>query len=172
MADDERPAYAAAAEAALLAQFDAGIDAMRRGLACVVPLGALRWFGWAQVEEMVCGSRDFDLASWKRNTKYGSPYSAEHKTVRLFWKVLEGWSADERQRWVRFAWGRTRLPQGARWPGGQHMRLDHGGTDESQLPQGHTCFFSADLPEYTTEERMRTALGICIEFGCAGILNG
>jgi hypothetical protein len=92
--------------------------------------------------------------------------------VRLFWKVLEGWSADERQRWVRFAWGRTRRPQGARWPGGQHMRLDHGGTDESQLPQGHTCFFSADLPEYTTEERMRTALGICIEFGCAGILNG
>ena len=46
-------------------------------------------------------------------------------------------------RYIGTAWGRTRLPQGARWPGGQHMRLDHGGTGESQLPQGHTCFLHA-----------------------------
>ena len=35
----------------------------------------------------------------------------------------------------------------------------------------HTCFFSVELPPYTTEERMRKGLLTAIHFGMGGILN-
>ncbi|CAN0509760.1 unnamed protein product, partial [Scytosiphon promiscuus] len=34
----------------------------------------------------------------------------------------------------------------------------------------HTCFFSIELPPYSTEERMRQGLLTAIHFGMGGIL--
>ncbi len=50
------------------------------------------------------------------------------------------------------------------------MRLSSGG--KAALPVAHTCFFSAELPEYGSEEQMRRGLLTAIYCGVGGILMG
>lgn len=89
--------------------------------------------------------------------------------MQLFWKVLSSFSDKQRTDFVRFAWGRSRLPRG-RWP--QPFKLaKKGGRDSTRsLPVAHTCFFSVELPPYTSEEQMRSMLVATINFGLGGIL--
>ena len=83
--------------------------------------------------------------------------------------MLREWSHRERALFIRFAWGRNRLPKG-RW--GQHFTITRleGPDGENSLPISHTCFFQLELPAYSTVERMREKLGICISFGLGGML--
>ena len=113
----------------------------------------------------------YDIAVWRRNTTYAGGYKAEDPAVLLFWKVLESWGAEQRAQWVRFCWGRSRLPQGARWPSNERMRLRRRPGEPGAVPNAHTCFFECELPAYETEDEMRQGLEICINFGLAGILE-
>ncbi len=52
-------------------------------------------------------------------------------------QVFESFSDEERSMYVRFAWGRSRLPHGAaRWTS-QH-KLSNRGLGDNQLPIAHT----------------------------------
>jgi hypothetical protein len=42
---------------------------------------------------------------------------------------------------------------------------------DDSLPLAHTCFFSIELPPYSTEAIMRQRLLTAIHFGIGGILN-
>ncbi len=80
-------------------------------------------------------------------------------------------AADERSKYVRFAWGRARLPgEGGHWTSQHTLQRAHGG--DSALPTSHTCFFTVDLPEYSSDARMRWGLTTAIHYGLGGILNG
>jgi hypothetical protein len=102
---------------------------------------------------------------WKRNTDASGVSSA---TVALFWRVMGTLTQKELSGFVRFAWGRSRLPPAKEFT--TKMRLTSGGS--AVLPVSHTCFFSVELPEYTTEEKMRHGLLTAIHYGVGGILNG
>jgi hypothetical protein len=151
--------------AARLSEFDTAIAAMGRGMEEAIPSRALMLFSGAQLDELVCGSPTFDLELWRRNTD-SSGVSAV--TVGLFWKVLASLTHKELAGFVRFAWGRSRLPPPKEFT--TKMRLTSGGS--AVLPVSHTCFFSVELPEYRTEEKMRHGLLTAIHFGVGGILNG
>ena len=56
----------------------------------------------------VCGSPEVDLSILKANTNYR--VAADSQQVRLFWRALESFSNEERRLFLRFAWGRSRLP--------------------------------------------------------------
>jgi hypothetical protein len=154
-----------------LHEFDAPIAAIRRGMAGVIPIRALSLFTWQQCEELVAGRPDIDIELLKRMTRYEGGYSASHAVIRRFWRVFESLTNDERSKYVRFAWGRARLPSdtGA-WTSKHTLQMHSGG--DNMLPQAHTCFFSIELPAYSTDERMSWALRTAIHFGLAGILNG
>lgn len=59
---------------------------------------------------MVCGSPEIPLALLKSVTTYKGvePHSS---LVRWFWEVMEEYSHVERSLFLRFVWGRTRLPR-------------------------------------------------------------
>jgi hypothetical protein len=60
---------------------------------------------------------------------------------------------------LRFAWGRSRLPPPSQW-GSQTFKLallDAARPDET-LPMAHTCFFAADIPAYTSYDALRSKL--------------
>lgn len=147
-----------------LNEFDAQIAAMAKGMGQVVPMRALLLFSASQLEELVCGSPEFDIEAWKKHTDV---QGVSAQTVRLFWKVMESLSNKERAGFVRFAWGRSRLPPEKHWR--TNMILMNGGN--AVLPLSHTCFFSIELPAYTCEADMRHGLLTAIHFGCGGILN-
>ena len=42
-------------------------------------------------------------------------FTEEHPVIRNFWKALRELTTEQRKNFIRFAWGRSRLPRG-KWP--------------------------------------------------------
>ncbi|GLE01131.1 hypothetical protein PINS_up009961 [Pythium insidiosum] len=119
------------------------IAAMIRGLATIFPLRVLSLLTWQEMEMLTCGSPKIDIALWKQHTRYDG-YSEHDETVKLFWEAMASFTDEQRSDFVRFAWGRSRLPRG-KWP--QPFKLTKKGGREStlSLPVAHTCFFSVGV---------------------------
>ena len=147
-------------------------DALLQGVSYMVPQRMLTLFTWAQLETLTCGSADIDVDLLRSRTKYGVGVSPNQRHVRYFWAALRKFAPAQRTAFLRFVWGRNRLPQaGQPWP--QRFVIDYcRDAPDGQLPEAHTCFFSIDLPAYSTEQIMRDRLLTAIHFGCGGILNG
>jgi E3 ubiquitin-protein ligase HERC2 len=83
--------------------------------------------------------------------------------------VLEDFTDEERSMFLRFCWGRSRLPlTAAAFP--QRFKLQSFGRSpaDNYLPVSHTCFFSLELPAYSTIEIMREKITYAI-YNCQAI---
>jgi len=135
------------------------LSAIRRGLMFVMPLAALSLLTWRELKLRVEGRTTVDIELLKKYAVYRNGLSARHRVVQFFWRALESFSETERQMFLRFAWGRSRLPPASQM-GSQTFKLaliDSARPDET-LPMAHTCFFAADLPNYSTYEALRSKL--------------
>jgi E3 ubiquitin-protein ligase HERC2 len=93
-----------------LGEFDRQVAAIREGMAEVIPVPLLSLFTGVEIETMVCGSPDIPLDLLKSVTTYkGIDPSAA--LIKWFWQTLEQFSNTERSLFLRFVWGRTRLPR-------------------------------------------------------------
>lgn len=79
-------------------------------MARVVPVPLLSLFTGPELETMVCGSPDIPLDLLKSVVTYKG-VDASAPLVRWFWDTLESFSNAERSLFLRFVWGRTRLPR-------------------------------------------------------------
>ena len=79
-------------------------------MARVVPVPLLSLFTGPELETMVCGSPDIPLDLLKSVVTYKG-VDANAPLVRWFWETLESFSNAERSLFLRFVWGRTRLPR-------------------------------------------------------------
>ncbi|RHX98063.1 hypothetical protein DYB36_003465 [Aphanomyces astaci] len=149
-------------------EFDVQVTAMLRGLSTLFPVRVLTLLNWQEMEMLSCGTPKIDIALWKQHTRYDG-YTDQDDTVRLFWDVMASFSDEQRSDFVRFAWGRSRLPRG-KWPQPFKLTKKAGRDSVLSLPVAHTCFFSVELPPYTTKERMHDMLLATINFGLGGIL--
>lgn len=83
--------------------------------------------------------------------------------VQRFWKVLSELTNKDLSLFLRFTWGRSRLPKSDSWP--RPFKLRHKEDSDEKLPVAHTCFFQLDLPQYSTDAIMRERLLVAIHFG-------
>eukprot|EP00455_Lapot_gusevi_P043639 TRINITY_DN5334_c0_g3_i7.p1 TRINITY_DN5334_c0_g3~~TRINITY_DN5334_c0_g3_i7.p1 ORF type:complete len:172 (+),score=53.35 TRINITY_DN5334_c0_g3_i7:61-576(+) len=129
-----------------------------------------------ELELLVCGQSTIDIDLLRETTRYMGNVTAEDTHVRYLWSVLEQFDNSQRQAFLQFVWGRTRLPPNKLAFGrdgllinehapSMHVMantvLDQAGnrvTPDSFLPVSHTCFFALDLPRYSSEEVLRTRL--------------
>jgi E3 ubiquitin-protein ligase HERC2 len=84
-------------------------------------------------------------------------------------QVLEEFSDEERSMFLRFCWGRSRLPLRAdAFP--QRFKLQNFSRTpaDNYLPVSHTCFFSLELPAYSSLEVMKQKLTYAI-YNCQAI---
>ena len=95
-----------------LHEFDTQVQAIREGLAKVVPVPLLALFTGAELETMVCGSREISISLLKSITTYRK-VDPTAPLARWFWEVMESFNQMERSLFLRFVWGRTRLPRTA-----------------------------------------------------------
>ena len=160
--------YATLVEKFRLHELDAQVQAIRRGFITIVPERILGLVQWQELEELVVGSSEIDVDIMRNHTQYGSRSFERSDTVKYFWAVLESFSNAERAMFVRFAWGRSRLPRTGKWE--NSFTLMKCGSDPNRLPVAHTCFFQLDLPPYRSEEEMREKLLIAINDGAGGML--
>uniref|UniRef100_A0A2K5I758 HECT domain-containing protein n=1 Tax=Colobus angolensis palliatus TaxID=336983 RepID=A0A2K5I758_COLAP len=93
-----------------LHEFDEQVAAVREGMARIVPVPLLSLFTGYELETMVCGSPDIPLHLLKLVATYkGVEPSAS--LIQWFWEVMESFSNTEHSLFLRFVWGRMRLPR-------------------------------------------------------------
>ena len=130
---------------------------VRAGLATIVPIQVLDLFTATELEVEVCGKPDIDLQLLRKHTSY-SGYSASDNAICILWEVLESFPSELRSAFLRFVWGRSRLPPAELFSTNFTItRLSRSDPDAS-FPIAHTCFFTVDMPEYTSFEAMRAKL--------------
>uniref|UniRef100_A0A8C7ZHV4 E3 ubiquitin-protein ligase n=1 Tax=Oryzias sinensis TaxID=183150 RepID=A0A8C7ZHV4_9TELE len=132
----------------------------------VVPLEWLRYFDEKELELMLCGMQEIDLADWQKNTIYRH-YTKNSKQIHWFWQVVKEMDNEKRIRLLQFVTGTCRLPVGGFQEligsnGPQKFCIDKVGK-ETWLPRSHTCFNRLDLPPYKSLEQLREKLLFAIE---------
>ncbi|KAG7392669.1 hypothetical protein PHYPSEUDO_015057 [Phytophthora pseudosyringae] len=154
--------YADLVEQARLHESDEQAQAILRGLAKVVPAKLLACFSGAELELMVCGSPEVDVDLLEKCTEYSSCSPTDDHII-WFWRALRAFSHEERSAFLRFVWGRSRLPASAdEFP--QRFKLQSfnqqraGRSVDAYMPVAHTCFFSIEIPAYSSESVLRKKL--------------
>jgi len=147
----EAPHFAELVENFRLHESDNQIALVRQGLATVVPVDLLSLWSWQELELQVCGKPSIDIDLLKQHTRYES-LSSDSPQVNAFWEALRGFSEEDKGLFLRFVWGRSRLPLADKgW--GEGFKIQHRGSNgdvDMQLPVAHTCFFMLELPAYTS----------------------
>ena len=64
---------------------------------------------WRELETLVCGKPILDVELLRLNTIYRG-CSESDPVIEFFWKGLTEFSPEERSMYLRFVWGRSRLP--------------------------------------------------------------
>ena len=64
--------------------------------------------------------------------------------------------------YLKFVWGRSRLPIDLKNLSQKHTLTLCRGMNKTGFPLAHTCFFSLDLPEYEDEKVMRDKFLVAI----------
>jgi hypothetical protein len=142
-----------------LNEYRPACEAMLQGLLTVVPAHALALMHWTDVQREVCGVPDLNVDLLEENTLYAS-CSASDPHIRNLWEILRNrFNNRERARFLEFVWGRSRLPT-RREHFDRKFQITLYRTDrpDDYLPVTHTCFFSMELPRYSTLEVMHQKL--------------
>jgi len=145
-----------------LREYDAQIDAILRGMSCMIPTRVLSVFTGAELEELVCGASFIDAENLRKNTIYES-CSDTDAFVQHFWVAFGQLTQEDRRRFVSFAYGRSRLPRDlTELPHRFKITPLGGDRNERALPHSHTCFFHIELPRYTSPEQCKEKLLVAI----------
>lgn len=136
--------------------------AIRKGLHAVIDADYLSLFSPSDLELLIVGDPSIDVESLRRHTVYNKLSASDDVVVWLF-KALHSFTSEERQLFLRYVWGRNRLPTTeSDWTSSFTINRMHGASDET-LPVAHTCFFSIDLPSYSSYAILRRKLLYAIQ---------
>ena len=112
---------------------------------------------WHDLEYKVVGKEIIDIDRLKEITTYRN-CTDTHDTIKKFWKIMNGFTNEEKTLYLKFVWGRTRLPLKEEEIAENHtIQLDEN-ADTCRLPIGRTCFFRLEIPIYKNEEVFREKL--------------
>ncbi|XP_070600965.1 E3 ubiquitin-protein ligase Itchy homolog isoform X2 [Erythrolamprus reginae] len=126
----------------------------------------LQYFDAKELEVLLCGMQEIDLADWQRHTIYRH-YTRTSKHIVWFWQFVKEMDNEKRMRLLQFVTGTCRLPVGGFSDlmgsnGPQKFCVEKVGK-ENWLPRSHTCFNRLDLPPYKSYEQLKEKLLFAIE---------
>jgi ubiquitin-protein ligase E3 C len=85
--------------------------AFRSGLANVLPLEWLYMFSSKELQILISGAEiPIDIDDLMTHTRYNGDYSIEHKTIKLFWKVLRKFDDTKKRQLLKFVTSCSRPP--------------------------------------------------------------
>ncbi len=80
----------------------------------------------------------------QKRTKYGKGYNKDTPVIRYLWRVLDGLNTEQRQAFLKFVWGRNRLPASELDFGLNNMKVNKlepskpTNSPDIMLPKSHT----------------------------------
>jgi len=143
---ENRKEFASLVVSTRLQESSKQLDAMRKGLNAVFPIAVLMISPWQSLEKLCCGEVKVDLNILEHNTNS----SVKASVKRMLFQVLRGFNNKQRQDFLRFVWGRTRLPLKTHWSQKFRLKPYNHSKPDTRLPKSHTCFFGLDMPSYST----------------------
>ena len=132
---DNAHAYITALLQYKLHEFDVAVDAIRRGLIVTVPDRAIRLLTWRELDAAVGGKPEINVDLLQKNTEYEG-YHADDPAIKRFWAVLRSLSNEEKSLFIKFVWGRSRLPIEKKWP--KKLKIQRRVVPDTDLPIAHT----------------------------------
>ena len=126
--------------------------AVQEGLFEVIPEYMLKFLTPSDLEKKICGEQEFDLELLKNITVYEG-YKSSDITIKYFWQFLEECSLEDKCNYIKFVWGRSRLPKDSKGFGSDPHKISKKSDcsyseGKKFLPIAHTCFFELELPPY------------------------
>ena len=85
------------------------MKAIRTGIVKIVPLSLIKLYSWNELEFKICGKPTFKVEALKKITRY-EDCCEKDDFILFFWKALEEFTDEERSMYLRFVWGRSRMP--------------------------------------------------------------
>lgn len=141
-----------------LHECDLQIEAVRTGLSTIVTPRVLPLFTADEFQLLVCGLAEVDLEMLRRHTIYEG-YTTKSPTIQDFWACLEEFTNEQRELFLKFIWGRSRLPlTDAGFDRSMKIQALERPVPDMYLPLSHTCFFSLELPRYSSQDVLRERL--------------
>ncbi|KAF0715036.1 hypothetical protein As57867_003587, partial [Aphanomyces stellatus] len=138
------------------------LEKMVQGLYDVLPQELLMPFDYKELELVLCGFAEIDVADWKRSTILSVDLV---QVAEWFWDVVEfDMTASERAKLLQFTTGSSRVPlQGFKALTSQDGKLCpyflHGVRYyPGVFPKVHSCFNRIDLPIYPTRDLLKEGL--------------
>ena len=145
----------------LLSEYDSQISFIRSGLFDNLTKNSKKNFSSLissqDLEDFITGIPKLDIQLLREKTSNES-YEPNSKVILNFWKALESFTEEEKSLYLKFVSGRTRLPD-ARSINFVHkiQKLNKRNPDD-YMPTSTTCYFTLNLPEYSTYEILRDKL--------------
>lgn len=123
---------------------------------------------YKELEQLVCGKKIIDIELLKSNTDYKMSLSEDSQRVKWLWEILGEITEEDRVKFVKFCWAQERLPATKEEfeklqikfkikPHIDKKKIDN-------FPRADTCFFSLELPEYSSKEVMKKMIMTAISF--------
>uniref|UniRef100_A0A673YIM3 HECT-type E3 ubiquitin transferase n=1 Tax=Salmo trutta TaxID=8032 RepID=A0A673YIM3_SALTR len=148
-------------------------ESLVRGFYEVVDVRLVSVFDARELELVIAGTAEIDLADWRNNTEYRGGYHDNHIVIRWFWVAVERFNNEQKLRLLQFVTGTSSIPyegfaslRGSNGP--RRFCVEKWGKITS-LPRAHTCFNRLDLPPYPSfsmlYEKMLTAVEETSTFG-------
>ncbi|XP_014356557.2 ubiquitin-protein ligase E3C [Papilio machaon] len=140
-------------------------NAFKRGVTSVVSAEWLRMFSCRELQLLISGAEvPIDLDDLKRNTHYAGGFSETHPTVQAFWKVVEGFTDDQRRQLLKFVTSCSRPPLLGFKDLIPSFCIQSAGAAD-RLPTASTCMNLLKLPEFRSEQALAEKLLYAIQAG-------
>ncbi|KAH9091248.1 hypothetical protein LEN26_018822 [Aphanomyces euteiches] len=140
------------------------------GLYEVLPQELLMIFDYKELELVLCGFSEIDVADWKRCTNVSMSLES---IVDWFWEIVENeMTSVQREKLLQFVTGSSRVPlqgfKGLTSHDGQLCPFSLHGVpyEKGAFPKVHSCFNRIDLPIYPTRELLHEGLFMLVNIEC------
>lgn len=131
--------------------------AFLNGLFEIIHPNWLNMFDPYELQMLISGTTDINLADWKKHVHYGGGYWETDATIQNFWEVVEEMNAADQHALVKFVTSVSRAPLlgfAALVPNFGISRVN----DDTRLPTASTCANLLKLPVYKTKTELREKL--------------
>ncbi|XP_062866985.1 E3 ubiquitin-protein ligase HECW2 isoform X2 [Trichomycterus rosablanca] len=85
-------------------------ESLVRGFYEVVDARLVSVFDARELELVIAGTAEIDLADWRNNTEYRGGYHDNHIVIRWFWAAVERFNNEQRLRLLQFVTGTSSIP--------------------------------------------------------------
>ncbi|KAJ1960155.1 Ubiquitin-protein ligase E3C, partial [Dimargaris xerosporica] len=99
-----------------------------------------------------------DVDDLQQNTRYIGHYSAQHPVIERFWRVVRQFSEEEKRLLLKFVTSCSRPPLLGFKELHPSVAIQSSGSESDRLPSASTCLNLLKLPEFPTDDLMKSKL--------------